>query len=57
MSYAAYGDEGSELDFIVDYDVTKSVNLGAVFTATDYTYNDASDDAQNALEVFANYSF
>jgi len=57
LSYAGYGDEGSELDFILGYDATDALNLGVVFTATDYTFDDASDDAENALEVFATYSF
>lgn len=57
LSYAGYGDEGSELDLILGYDATDALNLGVVFTATDYTFDDASDDAENALEVFATYSF
>jgi len=56
-SYAGYGDEGSELDLIVGYDITNSVNLGAVYTLTDYDTHTAKDDADNALEVFASYSF
>lgn len=57
VSYAQYGEEGSELDVILGYDITDTLNLGVVFTATDYTYDDASDDAENALEVFATYTF
>ncbi|MEA1879496.1 MAG: hypothetical protein U9N11_02460 [Campylobacterota bacterium] len=57
VSYAQYGEEGSALDVVLGYDITNTLNLGVVFTATDYTYDDASDDAENALEVFATYTF
>jgi len=56
-SYAGYGDEGSELDVIVGYDVTDSVNLGAVYSLTDYDNAVASTDTISAVEVFATYSF
>ncbi len=56
-SYAGYGDEGSELDLIVGYDVTDSVNVGAVYTLTDADTVTSSEDAVSALEVFATYSF
>ena len=54
-SYAGYGDDGSELDLILGYDVTDSVNVGAVYTNT--TANVANADDVNALEVFATYAF
>lgn len=57
LSYAGYGDDASELDLILGYDATNTLNLGVVYTATDYTFDDSSDDAQDALEVFATYSF
>jgi predicted porin len=57
-SYAGYGDEGSELDVIVGYDVTDSVNLGLVYSLTDYDVNtNVQADAENALEVIATYKF
>ena len=54
-SYAGYGDDGSELDLILGYDITDSVNLGAAYTNT--TKNEKNADDVNALEVFATYSF
>jgi len=54
-SYAGYGDDGSEFDLILGYDVTDSVNLGAVYTNT--TPNVENADDVNALEVFATYKF
>ena len=56
-SYAGYGDEGSELDVILGYDATDSVNLGLVYTMTDYDTATAATDAVNALEVVATYKF
>ena len=55
ISYAGYGDDGSEFDFIVGYDVTKSVNFGAIFTSTTQNVSDAK--ASNALEVIGTYTF
>jgi len=58
LSYAAYGDEGSEIDVILGYDVTKCINLAAIYTSTDYDVNvDEQKDADNALEVIATYKF
>jgi len=58
VSYAAYGDEGSELDLILGYDVTDCVNLAAIYSLTDYDVNvDEQADAENALEVIATYKF
>ena len=58
VSYAAYGDEGSELDVILGYDVTDCVNLAAIYTSTDYDVNvDEQKDADNALEMIASYKF
>lgn len=55
ISYAGYGDDGSEFDFIVGYDVTKNVNFGAIFTSTTQNVSDAK--ASNALEVIGTYTF
>ena len=54
-SYAGYGDDGSEFDLIAGYDITDTVNIGAVYTST--TANQANADAVNAVEVFATYTF
>ena len=57
-SYAGYGDEGSELDVIAGYNITDCVNVGAVYSLTDYDVNvDTQKDAESALEVFATYKF
>lgn len=57
-SYAGYGDEGSELDVILGYDITNCINLGAVYSLTDYDVNvNTQADAENALEFFATYKF
>jgi len=57
VSYAAYGDEGSEIDVILGYDVTKCINVAAVYTSTDYDVNVDTVDAENALELIATYKF
>jgi len=57
VSYAAYGDEGSELDVILGYDVTKCINLAAIYTSTDYDVNTDVLDAEDALEFIATYKF
>ena len=57
LSYAQYGDEGSELDVIVGYDITKCMNLSAVYTSTDYDVAVDESDVNNALEVMATYKF
>ena len=56
-SYAGYGDEGSELDVILGYDFTKCISAGAVYSLTDYDVDVDTQDAEAALEVFANYKF
>lgn len=56
-SYAGYGDEGSELDVIAGYDVTDSVNIGAVYTLTDYDVNTNASEDISAFELYATYSF
>ena len=57
-SYAAYGDEGSEMDVILGYDLTKCVNVAAIYSATDYDVNvDEQKDTDNAVEFIANYKF
>jgi len=58
LSYAAYGDEGSELDAILGYDITKCTSVSAIYSLTDYDVNvDEQKDADNALEVIATYKF
>lgn len=57
VSYAAYGDEGSEIDVILGYDVTKCINVAAVYTSTDYDLDVDASDAENALELIATYKF
>jgi len=57
VSYAAYGDEGSELDVILGYDVTKCINVAAVYTSTDYDVAVDASDAEDALEFIATYKF
>ena len=58
VSYAQYGDEGSELDVILGYDITKCMNVAAVYSSTDYDVAvDEQKDADNALEVVATYKF
>jgi len=55
LSYAAYGEDGSEIDVILGYDITKCLNLAAVYTST--TANEENADASDALEVMATYKF
>jgi len=57
ISYAQYGDEGSEFDLILGYNITKSIDANLVYTNTDYDVNTDASDAVNALEVYANYKF
>jgi len=58
LSYAAYGDEGSELDAIVGYDLTKCTSVSAIYSSTDYDVNvDEQKDADQAVEVVATYKF
>jgi len=57
VSYAAYGDEGSELDLILGYDVSDSVNFAVIYTSTDYDINVDESEAEGALEVIATYTF
>jgi hypothetical protein len=57
VSYAQYGDEGSELDVILGYDITDAVNLAVAYTSTDYDVVVDTADADNALEIMATYTF
>jgi len=57
VSYAQYGDEGSELDLIVGYDITKCFSVDAVYTLTDYDVVVDEEDADAALELMATYKF
>lgn len=60
VSYAYYeydqtaDDEGSEIDVILGYNITDSIDINAVYTNTDW---DDGLGAINALEVYANYKF
>ena len=58
LSYAAYGDEGSEFDAILGYDATDCINFSAIYSSTDYdvSTNDQKN-ADNALELIATYKF
>jgi hypothetical protein len=57
VSYAAYGDEGSELDLILGYDATDSINFALIYTSTDYDINVDESEAESALEIIATYTF
>ena len=57
LSYAQYGDEGSEFDLILAYNITKNIDANLVYTNTDYDVNVDNSDAANALEIYANYKF
>jgi len=60
LSYAGYGSDGSELDLILGYDVTDSVNLAAIYSLTDYDgmiTDTVDNDAVNALELVGTYKF
>lgn len=58
VSYAQYGDEGSELDAIFGYDATKCLNVAAIYSLTDYDVAvDEQKDAESALEIIATYKF
>ncbi len=60
LSYAYYeydqtaDDEGSEIDLILGYNITDTIDLNVVYTNTDW---DDGEGAINALEVYANYKF
>ena len=55
LSYAKYGKNGSELDVILGYDATKTINLGLVYSST--KANAANSTATNALEFVTTYKF
>jgi len=55
VSYAGYGDDGSELDVITAYNFSKCTSMNAIFSST--TANEAKADAVNALELVATYKF
>ena len=57
VSYAAYGDEGSELDVILGYEVTNCIGLAAIYSSTDYDVNVNTVDTEDALELIATYKF
>jgi len=59
VSYAYYeydqrNDEGNELDVILAYNITDSIDLNAVYSNTDWGNNNGD---VNALEIYANYKF
>lgn len=51
---ALFGEEGSEFDLILGYEITKCIDLAAIYSSTDY--GDGSGDNQ-ALELIATYKF
>jgi hypothetical protein len=57
ISYAQYGDEGSEFDLILGYSITDNIDANLVYTDTDYDVDVDTADAVNALEIYANYKF
>jgi hypothetical protein len=57
VSYAGYGDEGSEIDLILGYDVSDSISLAGVYSSTDDDIVDPDSKSNNALEVIATYKF
>ncbi len=57
LSYAQYGDEGSELDLILGYKFADNIDAGFVYTLTDSDIDTDTDDAANAIEIYANYTF
>lgn len=46
-------DDGAEIDVILGYNITDTIDLNVVYTNTDYGIGDDT----NALEVYANYKF
>ena len=46
-------DDGQEIDVIVGYSITDSIDANVVYTNTDYGMGDDT----NALEIYANYKF
>jgi len=54
LSYADY-DEGNEADLILGYALTDTVNAGLIYSST--TKNKKNADADNAVELFATYTF
>jgi len=57
-SYAYYeyentGTEGHEIDVILGYNITDSIDINTVYTNTDY----GNDIDVNALEIYANFKF
>lgn len=54
ISYADYETNGNEFDLILGYGVSDSTSIDAIYTNTKYAED---DDADNALEVIATYTF
>jgi len=54
LSYADYETNGEELDLVLGYGVADNMSLDAIFTNTKYSED---DDAENALELIATYTF
>ena len=62
VSYAYYeydnlttdNNEGSEIDVILGYNITDTIDLNVVYTNTDWGYN---TNAINALEIYSSYKF
>ena len=56
LSYADYDNDRSELDLVIGYDITDTIDTGIVYTNTQSTVWDVNNDV-NQLEVYANYKF
>ncbi|MFK5975778.1 MAG: hypothetical protein QM493_04665 [Sulfurovum sp.] len=54
-SFAGYGDDGQEIDVIVGYGITDSINFDAIYSST--TSNTAGATATDAIEFIATYKF
>ena len=54
VSYADYKTNGEELDLILGYSVADNMSIDTIFTNTKYSED---DDAENALELIATYTF
>lgn len=57
VSYAGYGDEGSELDVILGYDITKSINIGAIYSLADADISKDTQEAVSTVEILGTYKF
>ncbi len=56
LSYADYETVGNELDVILGYSIADNISMDTIFTSTKYG-EDEDEDADNALELIATYTF